>query len=151
MKKFFPKRPISAVFFAFLILTAQNAIADNITLRDRNKVKGLIVDEYVDRIVVSTFEGEKTILRKDIKDIQYENEETRLLKLGDEATARGKYKNAIYYYQAVLKLNPDSVAARDGEIAAIRKQLGSGTEKAKEEIDLMIALDETIAKASETG
>jgi len=139
---------IFAAFFTFLILTTSHLFADTVRLTSGNEMKGLVVDEYVDRIVVNTFEGEKTVLRKDIKDIQYENEETRLLKLGDEATARGKYKNAIYYYQAVLKLDPDSVAARDGEIAAIRKQLGSGTEKAKEEIDLMIALEETTAKAS---
>lgn len=150
MKISFPKYFIfTASLVLLIIFTHHNVFADTITPVSGNEIKGLIVDEYVDRIVVSTFEGEKTFLRKDIKSIQYEDEEVRLMKLGDEAMTRGKYKSAIYYYQAVLKLNPESVAARDGEISAVRKLLGSGAEKAKEEVDLMIALDKTTAKTPE--
>ncbi len=138
------------IFFVFLSSITSDALADTIILTTGNKIKGLIVDEYVDRIVVSTFRGEMTILRESVKSIQYEDEETRLLKLGGEAAARGKYKNAIYYYQTVLKLNPNSAAARDGEISAARKQLGSGAEKAEEEINLMVSLGETGGRPAES-
>ncbi len=131
-----------AAVFTFLALNTHDIFADTIMLTDGKEIKGLVVDEYVDRIVISTFEGEKTFLRKDIKSIQYEDAETRLLKLGDDAVARRKYKTALYYYREVLKLNPNSTQARDGEITAVRKELGRGAEIAKEEIELMTALDE---------
>lgn len=137
-----PKRFFFAAFFTIPVLAVSNLFADTVTPINGNEVKGLVVDEYVDRVVVSTFEGEKTFFRKDIQDIEYEDEEARLLKLANTAINRGKYKNAIYYYEAVLKLNPDSAAARDGEIAAIRKQLGGGAEIAREEIDLMLSLEQ---------
>lgn len=145
-----PKRFFFTVSLFVLILAVAPALfADTVMLLNGDEVKGLVVDEYIDRIVMSTFEGEKTFLRKDIGSIQYEGEETRLLKLAETATGRGRYKNAIYYYETVLKLNPDSVAARDGEIAAIRKQLGPGAEIAREEIALMLSLDETVPGAAE--
>ena len=144
-----PKHFLFAAFFAILILAASGLSADTVTLINENEVKGLVVDEYVDRVVVSTFEGEKTFFRKDIQDIEYEDEEARLLKLASAAMSRGKYKNAIYYYEAVLKLNPNSAAARDGEVTAVRKQLGGGAEIAREEIDLMLSLDQASPRPSE--
>ena len=149
MKRLFPKYCILVAFFTFLILISHNLAADTIALTDGTEMKGLVVDEYVDRVVVSTFDGEKTVLRKNIKSISYEDEETRLLKLGDDAMARGQYKNAVYYYETVSRLNPNSVAAHDGKIAAVRKQLNSGADKAKEEVDLMIALEGITAKTPE--
>jgi len=144
-----PKHFLFAAFFTIFTLAASDLSADTVTLINGNEVKGLVVDEYVDRVVVSTFEGEKTFFRKDIQDIGYEDEEARLLKLASAAMNRGKYKNAIYYYEAVLKLNPNSAAARDGEVAAIRKQLGGGAEIAREEINLMLSLEQTSPGPSE--
>lgn len=125
----------------FFLLNAPGIFADSLMLSDGKEVKGLIVDEYTDRVIVSTFEGEKAFLRRDVKSVEYEDAETRLLKLGDDACRRGKYKPAAYYYQAALRLNPDSIQARDGGISAIRKELSSGAEIAKEEIELMMALE----------
>ncbi|MBU4375944.1 MAG: hypothetical protein KKD29_00525 [Candidatus Omnitrophica bacterium] len=138
------------IFFTLFIILSifpSCIFADTIILTGGNEIKGLIVDEYVDRVVISTFEGEKTFLRKDVKSLRYEDTETRLLKLGNDAVGRTNYKAAAYYYRAVLKLNPNSIQARDGEIAAVRKELGSGTEIAKEEVELMTALEEPALSA----
>ncbi|MFH0839922.1 MAG: PDZ domain-containing protein [Candidatus Omnitrophota bacterium] len=135
-----------ALFIIFSVFSS-GIFADTIILPGNNEIKGLIVDEYVDRVVISTFEGEKTFLRENIKSMQYEDTETRLLKLGNDAVKRTNYKAAAYYYRAVLKLNPNSIQARDGEIAAIRKELTSGAEIAKEDVALMTALEEPALSA----
>lgn len=141
MKSSFYKCLFSSALFVFLPLNMPFVFADTIILTNKKEIKGLIVDEYADRMVISTFEGEKTFLRNDIQSAQYEDAETRLLKLGADAEGRGQYKSAAYYYREVLKLNPNSIQARDREMAAVRKELASGAEIAKEEIELMTTLE----------
>ena len=132
---------ISAVFSvsAFHLFYAY---ADSIALTDGKEVKGLIVEEHVDRIVVSTFDGEKVLNRSDIKYVRYEEEKMRLLNLAESALNTSRYEQAAYYYRKVLELDPDSTLAKDGLKIAIGRQLTSGAEIAKEKIDLMRALEQ---------
>ena len=143
LPKFLLVAVIGLIIFSFIALIMMFcAFADTVILTDGEEVKGLVVDEHADRIVVSTFEGEKALNRTRIEHIRYEDEETHLLKLAGSALDTKNYEQAIYYYKKVLKLDPDSTIAKDGARMAIGKQLSSGAEIAKEEIDLMIALEE---------
>ena len=73
--KHIPRQLLPSVICALYLTGAflvNSAFADTIVLKDSTKTKGLVVDEYVDRIVVSTYEGEIFLSRSDIEDIIYE-------------------------------------------------------------------------------
>ncbi len=88
--------------------------ADTVIKNDREKVKGVVVEEYVDRVVISTTDGEKEILRSDIEKIDYDLEEQNLTRLGDQYQDKGMYQDAYHYYSQALKINPDYKSAKDG-------------------------------------
>jgi len=88
--------------------------ADTVILNSKERIKGVIVEDYKDRIIISTVEGEKKIMREDIKDIIYDLEEQNLTSLGDLYQDKGSYKKAYYYYDKALEINPDYKKAKDG-------------------------------------
>ncbi len=87
---------------------------DTIFKKDRERVKGVIVEEYRDRVIVSTIDGEQKILRSDVKKIDYDLEEQNLTSMGDLYQDRGMYQDAYYYYGQALKINPQYKRAKEG-------------------------------------
>ena len=71
-----------------LIGFATSSFSDTIQLTSGEKVMGIIVEEYADRVVVSTFEGEKIVHRNNIKSLYYDQMEQNLIKLGDKYFGR---------------------------------------------------------------
>lgn len=100
----------------FIIFLPQRTVADIIQLKDGREVKGIVIEEYKDRVVFSTPDGEKSILKSDIKELFFDDEEANLIKLGDQARDNQKYMKAVGYYGTALKLNPHSKQAKDGLI-----------------------------------
>jgi len=88
--------------------------ADTVILNSDERIKGVIVEDYKDRIVVSTIDGEKEIMRNDIKSVIYDLEEQNLTNLGDYYQDQGAYEKAYYYYDKALEVNPEYKRARDG-------------------------------------
>ena len=62
-----------------IILFSNLAYADTVIMKNKTKIKGLVVDEYVDRVALSTIEGEKYILRKEIDTIEYDTPEQNFM------------------------------------------------------------------------
>jgi len=85
-------------------------------MKDDREVKGIVIEEYKDRVVFSTFEGELNIMKSDIKELYFDDEEANLIKLGEQARDNHKYMKAVGYYGMALKLNPKSKQAKDGLI-----------------------------------
>ncbi|MEE8317873.1 MAG: tetratricopeptide repeat protein, partial [Candidatus Omnitrophota bacterium] len=81
--------------------------ADTVIMKDRTKVKGLVVEEYVDRITLSTVEGEKNILRQEIERIEYDTPEQNFMQLGRAYDAKGWYDKASFYYKKAMEIKPD--------------------------------------------
>lgn len=99
----------------FLIcMMAQYARADKVVLKDGSTLKGVVVEDYSDRVTLSTHEGEKSILRAEIAGIEYDSMEDNLLNLGARYKDEGDLAAAYFYYKQALKLNPASRVARDG-------------------------------------
>ncbi len=88
--------------------------ADILVMRNNDRVKGVIVEDYKDRIVIRTVEGEKQIMKKDIRRIMFDMEEQNLTSLGDFHQDMGRYIEAYYYYERALEVNPDYKKAREG-------------------------------------
>ena len=87
--------------------------ADSIMLSNGEEVKGIVVEEYDDRIIISTYEGEKEIFKDKVRTISFDLPEQNLAKLGDNAMAKREYEKAYFYYSKAGKINPDYIYARD--------------------------------------
>ena len=98
----------------FCLGMATVSYADTVVMNNDEQVKGVVVEEYKDRIVLSTVDGEKQIMRRDIKTIKFDLEEQNLASFGDYYQDRKRYKKAYYYYQRALAINPYYKRARDG-------------------------------------
>ena len=104
-------------FFLLLLCRALNA--DTIYLKEGQETKGVVVEDYHDRIMLSTESGETCYLKKDIEKIKYDTPEDNLVKIGAMYKDKGDYKTALYYYDAAYKLNPSMKEAQDGTLLLI--------------------------------
>ncbi|MFH1846765.1 MAG: PDZ domain-containing protein [Candidatus Omnitrophota bacterium] len=107
------------IFYILLIVTLiyagffDSSFADTIIKKDGTQVKGLILEEYTDRIVMSTIAGEKELKKSLIKSAMYDNEERALMQKASNLFREGQYVKAYYTYSNVLQLNPLSDEARE--------------------------------------
>lgn len=101
--------------FLFLIICGAVS-ADTIYLKDGQEVKGVIVEDYHDRIIISTEKGEIGTAKKDIEKISYSDLADNFVKLGAYYKDKGDYKTALYYYEAAYKIAPDMKEAREGSL-----------------------------------
>ncbi|MFA4981154.1 MAG: PDZ domain-containing protein [Candidatus Omnitrophota bacterium] len=92
------------------------ALADTIYTGDGNELKGIVVEEYKDRVVLSTEKGEIAVLKSAIREMRFDNPEDNLVRLAEGAWSRRDYNRAYAYYKMALGLNPNFKAARDGMI-----------------------------------
>lgn len=95
------------------ILCKIPALADVIYLKNGKEIKGIIVEDYKDRVMISTYEGEKTVPKKDIQKMVYDLIEQNLVKMGDTYMSRREYEKAYFYYEKARKANPDYKLARE--------------------------------------
>jgi len=90
--------------------------ADTVLLKSGEKVKGLVVEEHEDRIILSTADGEIPILRNQFTDIQFDERAYSLLSVGRALERQGKYGEALSYYDRALSLNPNLKEAKRAAI-----------------------------------
>ena len=90
--------------------------ADTVYTEDGKELKGIVVEDYRDRIVLSTAAGEITLMKSDIRELYFDSEEDNLIKLAEQARERKDYLKAFVYYDKALRLNPRSKAAMDGVV-----------------------------------
>ena len=111
------KNRILAVFLLCAILNTQYAIranADTIYTKDGKELKGVVIEDYRDRIVFSTIDGQITVMKSDMKELYFDAEERNLIKLAEQARDKGDYIKAFVYYDKAFKINPESRSAKDG-------------------------------------
>ena len=99
--------------FYFLLLPSSALVyADAVYLTSGDIVKGVVVEEHCDRIVLSTYKGEVEILNFSIDQIFFDNEEQNYAYLGDKALNKGEFGLALGLYQKSAQINPDYERAR---------------------------------------
>ncbi len=110
------KNTVYVVFFAMVLCLSglNRSFADTILMRNNERLKGVVVEEYKDRVVLSTVDGEREILRNRIRNIIFDLEEQNLVSLGDFYQDQGIFRKAYYYYGKALELNPDYKRAKEG-------------------------------------
>ena len=123
---------VSIIVFFIVAVDPISLYADTLIMKDRSEIKGLVLDEYVDRITLSTVDGEKVFFRKDIDRIEYDTPEQNFMRLGREYELRGAYDKAAFYYKKASASNPNYKEARDAFLAMqakVWKQEDEITEK----------------------
>ncbi len=102
---------------ALLLATALPSSADTIRIHNSEPLKGLIVEEHEDRVVLSTGDGEKMVFRTDIQEIEYDEPEYSFLNLGRDMERSKKWGEAKSYFDKAYELNPNLVEARQAALA----------------------------------
>lgn len=118
-----------------IILFAPLAVADTLQLKDGTIKKGIMVESYHDRLVLSTIDGEKEIKRRDIKDINYDRLEQNLVKLGDFHYNKDNLVKALEYYEKAHYANPDYKEAKEKFIHLRSVLLKRPEKKIRSDID----------------
>ncbi len=97
-----------------ILFLAAVARADTIQTNDGKEIKGIVVEDYKDRVIISTADGELTVMKSGIKNVAYDGEEENLIKLAERAKDHKDYEKSYVYYTMALKANPLSKIAREG-------------------------------------
>lgn len=105
--------PVLALLFISIISLSSKGHADTVKLKNGGNIKGIVVEDYVDRIVFSTIDGEKVLLKSDIIDMEYDEPVDNLIKLGDSASRKEYHKTALKYYTMAQEINPSITALND--------------------------------------
>ena len=109
-----PAYKILAILAVLSSLLCQGLAADTVYKNDGGEIKGIVLEDYKDRIVMSTAGGEVEVMKSDIRELYFDDEEKSYIKIAEQARDRGDYGKSYEYYEKALQLNPDSKAAKEG-------------------------------------
>ncbi len=111
------KKALSKLRTLMIIVLAlsclSTAYADTVKLSDKKTIKGIVIENYADRILYSTIDGEIEILKSNIERIEYDEPFDNLIGLGDSAFERGYYKSALKYYLMAQEIAPTIKSLND--------------------------------------
>ena len=93
------------IFFLFSFFLSTALYADTVFLKSQSEIKGIVVEEYIDRVKLNTVDGEIVVLKKDVKDILYDMPVQNLIKLGDFHKAKGNAARAYAYYKKAFQVD----------------------------------------------
>lgn len=119
----------------FIFIVTATLFADTVIMKNEEELKGLVVDEYIDRVTLNTVDGEKDILRDEIERIEYDTPEQNFMQLGRQYDAKGWYDKAVFYYKKAMDMNPDYKEAREAYLASHTKMWRQKEKITKKEID----------------
>ncbi len=89
-----------------LSLAVSSVYADVIYMKSGETVKGLVVEEHHDRILLSTEQGEKPIFRRDIDEVFYDDPERNYLYMGNQAIESGDFGLAGEFFRKATQIDP---------------------------------------------
>ncbi len=112
-----------------------SAFADTVVLKNGKELKGLVVEQHTDRIVLSTEKGELPILSNSVKDVLYDEPAQNFIKIGKDYEAKGSLGEAFAYYEKALETDPNSEEARRSMEGVRSRFWASATEGPREEIE----------------
>ena len=96
--------------------------ADQVVLKNGNVLKGIVIEKYHDRIILSVPYGQLPLYMKQIEDIIYDRPEQNFLKMGNKYLDEGDVDKAVEYYKNALKAKPGFEDAKDAIARAKDRQ-----------------------------
>jgi tetratricopeptide (TPR) repeat protein len=122
--------------------------ADAIKLKNGKELKGLVVEEHEDRILLSTENGEIPVLRRGIRQIDFDNPAQNFAQVGRSFEEKQRWGEAMAYYEKALEVNPDLEEAKNA-VARVRNRFWAKTALGPvDEIEKRQALYETWGKGN---
>ncbi len=104
-------------FFALLFISGLSFCpplsADILYMKNKAELKGVIVEEYSDRYVLNTIEGEKNIPKGQVEAVKYDDKEQSYYQLGRDLQRVGRLQEALKAYQTAVNVRPDFQAASE--------------------------------------
>lgn len=86
--------------------------ADAVRLKNGKDLKGLVVEEHEDRIILSTENGEIPVLRRGIQKIDYDDPAQNFTQVGRAYEDKQRWGEALGYYEKALELDPEQEEAK---------------------------------------
>jgi len=110
-----------SILFALVSLPgASSARADTVYLKDKQEVRGVIVEEFADRYVLKTLEGENPIMKAQVAAVKYDDPELSYYQLGRDLQRVGRLHEALKAYQKSAELRPSFQAAQEAAFGVQR-------------------------------
>lgn len=111
------------------------ALADTVHFKNRNELKGLVVEKHADRIILSTEEGEVPVMLKDIAKIDYDDPAQNFVELGKKSEAENKLGVALAYFEKAVELNPNHEEAKRAALSVRNRFWASNNERPLSEVE----------------
>jgi tetratricopeptide (TPR) repeat protein len=108
--------------------------SDSIQLKNGEQLRGLVVEEHEDRVILSTADGEVQVLRKTIAKTEFDDPSYTLLSLGRQLERNKKLGEALSYYEKAIQLNPELTEAKAAAVGVRSKMWAGFTEGPTNEI-----------------
>ncbi len=108
--KLYQRGLLALMFLAVFPIIGQ---ADEIILANGTQLSGVIIAQDLKSMLVETKYGSMTLSLKSIKELKPASKEDNLLLRGDFQREKGKYTEAMKYYQEALMAFPKSQKVRD--------------------------------------
>ncbi|KJJ84355.1 PDZ/DHR/GLGF domain protein [Candidatus Omnitrophus magneticus] len=99
-------------------------------MQDSQEIKGVVVEEYDDRVILSTIDGEQEIMREKIKELIFDRDDQNYINLAEYYQERKAYEKSYYYYKKALEINPSFKKAREG-ILYVSNKINNSDEVSK--------------------
>jgi len=102
----------AVLFFSiFSIMAVGPSLCDTVIKIDGSEARGLILEDYTDRIVLSTVDGETVLMKRDIERLIYDEEAQNYLYLARSYQDKNRIKLALEYVDKALEADPGSEEA----------------------------------------
>ena len=116
-------------------------------MKDGSQMKGLVVEQHEDRVVLSTEQGEVPVLREKIGNIAFDDPEWTFMELGESNETAGRFGEALAYYEKALAANANLEDAKKA-VTRVRNRFWSAVVIGpREEIEKRQALYDAWGKA----
>ena len=85
-------------------------------MKDGSEVKGLVVEQHEDRVILNTEKGEVPVLREKIQNILFDDPEQSFMQMGEKYEQSEQWGEALGYYEKALQLNPNFEDAKKASV-----------------------------------
>lgn len=109
--------------------------ADTLIMKNNKEVRGLIVEQHEDRYILSTENGEIPILRKSVKEVQFDSPEQNFMNIATSLEKAGKLDQALAYYNKAIEANPNSTDARNAALGVRNRLTAVSSEGPRNEVE----------------
>jgi hypothetical protein len=120
-------------------------------MKDNTEMKGLVVEQHEDRVVLSTDQGEVPVLREKIQEIVFDDPAQSFMQVGESYENAQRWGEALAYYEHALKLNPELEEAKKASVRVRNRFWSQAATGPNSEIEKRQALYESWGKSAASG